>query len=232
LLNFPYRSAISKIDNSLKERYGLNLLVGDIAYRFPLKLKAEDINIRSDKGLFAINFDNLSIRIKVIPFSRFSSLYLNGDGLSLSSERLSVSGAFFSVRSMIRILGLLRGREGNQIDFVQFLIGDANIDRVELSGMEFKSVRLKQSQLELRGSDGGFVLERGSFNTDLMRSEIKGSIGLEKLNLNILLTLTDEFYREYPQLKEMVDSVFSGGKLRLQIEGTPKDPKVQISGRG
>lgn len=232
LVNFPYRSAVMKIDSLLRERYGLSLLVGSIAYQFPLKLNLEDINLRSNKGLFAVNFDNMFIRMRILPFSKFSSLEVQGDGMGVSSEYLSVSGAFLSVKSMLRVSGLLRGREGNQIDSIQFLIGDADIERVELSGMEFKSVRLKQSQIDLKGNDNGFVLERGSFNTDVMRSEIKGSLGFETLNLSIILALTDEFYRKYPQMKGMVDSVFSGGKLRLQIEGTPKNPKIQMAGKG
>lgn len=232
LLNFPYRSSILKLDRLLREQYGLSLLVGSIAYQFPLKLSFEDINLRSDEGLFAVNFDNMFIRMRILPFSKFSSVEFQGDGMGVRSKNISVSGAFVSIRSRIRVFGLLRGREVNQIDSVQLLIGDADIERVELSGIEFKSVHLKQSKINLRGSDNGFVLERGNFNTDVIRSEIKGSLGFEKINLDILFSLTDEFYRKYPQMKGMVDSIFSDGKLRLQIEGTPKDPKVHMAGRG
>ncbi len=227
LLNFPYQSAILRLGNLLRERYDMSLLVGTITYRYPLKLYLEDVRVLYGKGSLMLKFDDVFLRLRLLPFSRLCSIELSGDGVGVKSEYVNLSGAFMNLESEVRIGPLIRGKEGNHVDSLQFLMGGADIERVMLSGFEFSSVHLKQSLIDLRSDGNSFVVEKGAVNTNVMRSEITGRVDFEELDLTVLIALTDEFYRKYPQMKGIVDSVFSSGTLRLSIAGSAKNPIIR-----
>ena len=64
--------------------------------------------------------------------------------------------------------------------------------------------------------------------SNLFNSEISGSFDPQQVDARISLVLTAEFFRQYANLKTMVDSFTDNGALTLVIRGSMERPTVQM----
>jgi hypothetical protein len=156
------------------------------------------------------------------------SFEMSGNGIDVESDFFTMSEASLNLISKIRLLRLVRGIEGDNIESVQLIMGGADVERVLFSGFEFNSLRLKQIQFFLKGSGEGFAIERGILSADVLTSEITGTIGFTALNITVNVALTDDFFRKYGNLRSIVNSVFDDGKLQIKLEGSIGNPRFRI----
>jgi len=228
MVNFPYEAVIRRIDNTLARRQGASLTTADARYRFPFTLLLDDIRYRKDDGTLDIQIDRLAILLRLLSFSRAKTLQIDGSGLDVKSDSIDLSKVHFTLSSSL-LLPLLREEfRPDAIRSLSFRTEGMRIDRVFISGFEFTSFKVPVVDIVLRNEENDFLIERGLIKSNLFSSEMSGSFGLEKVDGKIILSLTGEFYRQYSNLKTLVDSITDNGKLTLTIRGSTNRPDVKI----
>ncbi len=228
LFNFPYQSLVNRLDNYLQTHYEASLTVDNVIYRYPLKLQFENLRIVHENNFFIISAQSLFIRYRIFSFSRMKSFEMSGNGIDVKSDFFTMSEASLNLMSRIRLLRLVRGIDGDNIDSVRLIVGGANVERVLFSGFEFNALRLKQIQFFLKGSGEEFAIERGILSVDVLTSEITGTIGFDAMDITVNAQLTDDFFRKYGNLRSIVNSVFDDGKLQIKLEGSIGNPRFRI----
>jgi hypothetical protein len=228
LISFPYEALIERLDQTLRTTHGLGISVERVAYRYPMKLNLQAVQVVQEGRLLVVSIDDLSVRFGLFTPAKFKSVEMRGTGIEIRSEWIELSKGSASLEAKLRPLPLIRGKEGNHIQSVQFIAGSADVQRVRVSGFEFPDLRLRQVQIFLRGQGEGFTVERGLLAADVMRAELEGSLGLRSLDLLVRVALTDDFYRKFGNLRQIVDAVFRNGSLQVRLAGTLQDPQFRI----
>jgi hypothetical protein len=228
LISFPYEALIERIDQNLRTHNGVGISVERVAYRYPLKLDLQAVQVVQEGRLLVVGIEDLSVRVGLLTPAKFKPVEMRGTGIEIRSEWIELVKGSASFEAKLRPLPLIRGKEGNHIQSLQFVAGGADVKRVLVSGFEFPDLRLRQVQVLLRGQGEGFAVERGLLTADVMRAELEGSLGLRGLDLLIRVALTDDFYRKFGNLRQIVDAVFRNGSLQIRLEGTTQNPRVRI----
>jgi hypothetical protein len=228
LINFPYQALIGRLDQNLRSHSGVGISVERAAYRYPLKLDLRAVQVVQERRHLVVGIEDLSVRMRFFTPTRFKAIEMRGTGIEIRSEWIELSRGSASFEAKLKPLPLIRGKEGNHIHSVQFIAGGADVQQVRVSGFEFPDLRLRQVQIFLRGQEAGFTVERGLLTADVVRTELEGSLGLRDLDLLIRVALTDEFYRKFGNLRQVVDAVFRNGSLQVRLEGTPQNPRFRI----
>ena len=229
MLNFPYESVIRRIDNTLARRQGASLSIISARYRFPFTLLLDDLRYRKDNGALDIQIDRLVILLKLLSFSKAKTLQIEGTGLDVKSDAVDLSKTQFTLSSSI-IFPLLREEfRPDAIRSLSLRTEGMRIDRVFISGFEFTSLKVPVVDIVLRNEENDFLIERGLIKSNLFSSEMSGRFSLEKVDGKVALSLSGEFYRQYSNLKNLVDSITDNGRLTLTIRGNTNRPDVKLS---
>jgi len=228
LVSFPYHALFQRLDQQLRARYGMGITVEQISFRYPMKLQLHDLRVVQERRQLVVSVDDLFIHLRLLTPEKLKTVRLSGNGLAVRSEWIELSGALVSLEMKFRLFPLLRGEAGNHVASVQLITGGADVQRVVVSGFEFADLRLKQIQIFLRGDEAGFTIERGLVSADVLRSELEGKMGLQNMDMLVRILLTDEFYRKFSDLRQVVDAVFRNGSLQVRLEGPPQNPRFRI----
>jgi hypothetical protein len=212
----------------LRTQYGTGLIVGQVDYRYPLKIHMRDVRIVHEEDAFIMSFDDLLMHLKLISFSGQKTFEMSGSGIGFRSQWIDINGASINLVARIRPLPLLRGVEGNHVTSLRLATGGADVERVLISGFELHDLRLKQVQLFLNGDDEGFTVERGVLSADVVKSELEGRLGFQNLDMILSVILSEEFYNRYGDLRTVVDSFFRDGTLNIKIHGSITNPQASI----
>jgi hypothetical protein len=229
LLNLPYHAFISKADLSLRAQYGVGLSVGQVKYGYPFKLRMRDVRVVQEDESVVITFDDLLLQLRPLSFASGNTVEVTGNGLDFRSPWIDITDVSVHLAAKARMLPLLRGVEGNHISSLKLLTGNADVERVLISGFELSDLRLKQVQLFLLGDSEGFSVERGVLSADVVTSELEGRLGFQNLDMILSVNLTEEFYNRFSDLRTFIDSFFRDGTLKLKIEGSMANPRASLT---
>jgi hypothetical protein len=232
LINLPYDSIIERIDHNIARKQGAHLTVHDVRYRFPFRFFLDEIRVSRDDGSFDIKMDRMILRLRIRAFSRWKTLQIEGFGLEINSDIVELSKGRFILVS--RLLLPFRGREfrPEMLRALSLKSEGLNIDRVFISGFEFTSLKVPLVDISLiNEEENGFVLERGLIRSNFFQSEISGRFDFQRIDGQITLSLTGEFFKTYSNLKALVDSVADNGVLTLTVRGNTLHPVVQLTRR-
>jgi hypothetical protein len=230
LYNFPYDSVIKRIDLYLTDHYAVNLNVQKVKYRYPFKLFFKDVRLVSEDGSFNVHIDSILFRLKLIGSSKSKNAEIAGSGIYVKSNYLDLSKARVTVVSGFKLVPLLKEGDKNAVDFIGLKMQGAEINRLTLAGFEFLSFKIPEADILLRKKNGNFTFERGSIRSDLFTSVISGEMNYETIDGRIIIELSNEFFRQYINIKGLLDSIAAGGKLDISIKGSLKKPQVRLSG--
>jgi hypothetical protein len=228
LISFPYHALIERLDHNLRRQSGVGISVERIAYRYPMKLNLQEVQVVQEGRLLVVSIEDLSVRMGLLSPAKFKTVEMRGTGIEVRSEWIELSRASASFEAKLKPLPLIRGREGNHVQSVQFIAGGADVQRVTVSGFEFPDLRLRQVQIFLRGQEEGFTVERGLLSADVLRADLEGRLGLQNMDLTLVVSLTDEFYRKFSNFRQIVDAVFRNGSLQIKLEGSSQNPRFRI----
>jgi len=232
LINFPYDSIIERIDHNIARKQGAHLTVHEVRYRFPLRFFLDEIRISRDDGSFDIQIDRMIMRLRLLAFSRWKTIQIEGFGLEVKSDIVELSKGRFMLVS--RLLLPLRETEfrPEMLRALSLKSEGLNIDRVFISGFEFTSLKVPLVDISLiHEEENGFVVERGLIRSNFFQSEISGRFDFQQIDGQVTLSLTAEFFRTYSNLKAFVDSVADNGVLTLTVRGSTLRPVVQLTRR-
>jgi len=228
LFNFPYNSVIKRIDFYLSNNYSTSLTVQNIRYRFPVKFLLEDMRLVQDEGPFAVHIERVLVKLQFFNFSKIKIAEIAGTGVDVNTDPVELSIAKISVLSGFRLSYLIREGNPDAVDFINLRTGGLKIDRLFLSGFEFSSFKIPLVDFSLINTNGEFIVEKGLIKSDLFNSEVSGGFNFELIDGKIVLTLSNEFYKQYSHLKNIVDSISDNGVLTVTIKGSMKKPAVKF----
>lgn len=226
--NFPYETAMKRLDHMVAERYGAHIRVGHVKHRFPLRLNLSSVRVKGGDGSFTVQLEDLFLRLGFVGFSRLKTLEIGGRGLSLSSDYVTLSKSSFHLLSRFRLELLSKAFDDEFVDYVSCSLEGTKVERASLSGIEFSPFSVPLIELVLKRKNQYLNVERGTARSDLFVSEIAGTLDSESVDLTIGIDFTPEFQRQYGQLTELINSISTGGKLKIIVQGDPAHPQVRL----
>jgi hypothetical protein len=227
LYNFPYDSAISRIDAYLRNAYSVDLSVSNVRYRFPFKLIFEDVRLTGDGIPISVSMRILTLR----PGLFGENVVVTGQGLRLNGNVIEVKGASFTIDSKLRLMKLGREFSPEIIESLNIKIDNAKVERVHISGFEFTSFTISTALLSLKKRDDLLRIEQGLCRSDLFTSEISGFYGSRNVEIMVSLKLSDKFFKQYANLTGLVGSLTEDDTIRFSIKGTPQKLTFNIESK-
>ncbi len=228
LYNFPYNTLVNRIDTELRKRYGISFGTGEVRYGYPFRIILRDIEITQRKEHFTIAADDVTIRMRLLNFRKYKTIEIHGAGIAVRNNFIDASGGFVQLNSSVNLKGLVRSRAVDNVQTILLRAGGMDIKRVTFSGFEFSDLKLQQVLVELEAGENEFSVRRGLLKADVVQSELTGKLDERGPDVIVSVSLTGAFYDRFGDLKGLVDSFFKNGKLRIQIQGGWKSPRVKI----
>jgi hypothetical protein len=227
LYNFPYGSAISRIDTYLRNTYSVDLSVSNARYRFPFKLIFEDVRLTGEGIPTSVSMRVITLH----PGLLGENVVVTGQGLRLNGDAIEVKGASFTINSKLRLMKLRREFTPAIIESLTIKINNAKMERVHISGFEFTSFTIPTALLSLKKSDDQLRIEQGLCRSDLFTAEISGFYGSRDVDITVALKLTDKFFKQYANLTGLVGSLTADDTIRFSIKGTPQKLTLNIESK-
>ena len=228
LFNFPYTSVIKRVDFYLKNNYSTNLSVLDVRYRFPSKFLLDNVKLMRDEGSFEIDIDHARVYLKLLNFSKVKKVGISAIGLDLKSDYIELTRTGFSITCGFRLSQLLKEPSPDTIDFLTLRTDGVKVEQLNLAGFEFSQFKIPIVDFSFLNDNGKFVVERGLVKSNLFSSEISGGFNFELIDGKIIITLSNEFFKQYAHLKSIVDRVANNDVLTITIKGSIRRPAIRF----
>ena len=228
LYNFPYDAVIKRADLYLTDHYSMSLKVQNVRYRYPVKLMLEDVRLTRDDGAFTVHIDNLLLRLRILNFSKSKTAEMSGSGFYFKSKFMDMSDARVNVSAGFDLSQLRKEQNTNAVDYIELKMEGAEVDKVFLTGFEFSEFKIPVTDVYLVNTENHFVFERGILRSDLFTIEISGELNPQVINSRVSIKFTDEFYRQYVNLKPIVDSIAKNGVAEFVIRGNLQKPQINM----
>jgi hypothetical protein len=231
LINFPYESLFTRLDAVLRAASGAGVTVERARYRYPLGLAVSGMSIVHEKSGTQFFVESLHIRAKLRPLAPYRTLKIEGSGIDVHGEAIDLEGASGTLDADIRLRRLLRAGLFEGLSSAELLIGRADVQRVLLSGFEFSELVLRRIEADLVSEEGGLTLENGAVLLDVVRAEASGRVNRESLDIDVRITLTEDFFERYGNLQGVIGSFFTNGSMNIAIRGPLERPAVSVQNR-
>jgi len=229
LINFPYDSFVNKFRAYLKNEYSVELIVDGIRYRFPLKLELSNVDLYKENNVFKFNIESILLKFSPFSFPKGKTFQAECNGINLNSSYIDLSKSELSLKLKIRLLKLLKSDYSKTLESINVDISKTKIEKVVYSGFEFKSFNIDKVDFFICDSGESFNIERGIILSDIFTANATGKMTYSNdLNLSIKLKLSNEFYRRYTDLKELIDNISDNGTITIKISGNIEKPKFKI----
>jgi len=229
LINFPYDSLLKRFNSYLKSEYSLELKTHEIKYRFPLKFTLEDVNISRRDNSLKCKIDNAGLKLTPLSFSKGENFNLECNTINVNSSYVDLSRSKLLLQSNLNFLKLLNNDYNKAFHSLKIFIANTEVDKFSYSGLEFKSFNIGKFDLSVGNSGNAFDIERGIINSDLFSANVSGKITyLNALEVSLGIKLSNEFYKRYADLKDMIDNVADNGTIKIDISGNIKRPRFNI----
>jgi hypothetical protein len=230
LFSFPYHALISRIDEVLRTDAGARLAVEEAFYRYPLALDLREVALSLQENTF-ITAGRVSLRVRPRVFSSHREFEVRAYDVGMRSENVELSGLKASIDSLFNLLPLLRGAPTEGMNGLLCTLGGADIQRVTLGGFEFSSLKLRGARFGLIAEEQWYIFQDGAVTADVITTQVSGRLNPSRLDLSIVVQLTDEFYQRYRDLRGLAESFFTDGSLEIQLGGTPQNPQARLNKR-
>jgi hypothetical protein len=225
LVTFPYHALVSRVDAELRANAGAGLSAANVSFRFPLTLQLLDVIVHL-RGGAAVTAERMALRLRPRVFSPERELEVKAWGVGVHSDAAELSGMEAALGSRLRLLPLLRGAFPEAVESLQVTLGRADVNRVTLGGVEFSALLLRRARVGLEAEEGWFVLREGEVIGDVVTARLSGRMSPRRMEVDVEVRLTEEFYRRYRDLRRLADSLFTGGSLEITLRGTPGRPEA------
>lgn len=230
LFSFPYQALLNRADTVLRTAAGARLTVQDVFYRYPLSLELREValSLQSNTVLTA---ERVSVRVRPRLFSSHRRVELRAWDIGMRSENVELSGMEARLNSLIDVLPVLKGAPAEGMNSMLCTLEGADVERVTLGGFEFSSLKLKNARFGLIAEEQWYVFQEGVVTADVITARVSGRMSPSRLNLSIVVQLTEEFYQRYRDLRGLAESFFTDGSLEISLGGTPENPQARLNKR-
>jgi len=229
LYNFPYGAVMKRLDLYLSRNYSMDISVMKIRYRFPMSFVLEEVMITDEDELMALSIDHSVLYVKKFLFSKVKTVGLSCTGIRFQNRNVDISRALVTAECGVRLKDLRREFDPQALVWFDLKTEAVLVERLFLAGFEFTSFKITVADLSLTNAGEQYSVERGVIKSELFSSEITGDFGLQEVDGTITLTLHNEFFRKYAQLKGVVDSVARDGVLTITLKGSIRNPRIAFS---
>ncbi|MFW6181620.1 MAG: hypothetical protein ACOC8N_07715 [Spirochaetota bacterium] len=227
LVTFPYHALVSRIDAGLRSTAGAGFSAQQVSFRYPLTLELREVSVFL-RGGAAVTAERMALRLRPRVFAPQRELEMQAWGVGVRSDAAVLSGMDATIGSKARLLPLLRGGFPEAVHSLQVTLGSADIDRVTLGGLEFTALALHRARVGLEAQEGWFVLREGEVTGDVVTARLGGRMSTRRMEVDVIVWLTEEFYRRYRDLRGLAESLFTGGTLEITLRGAPARPEAGI----
>lgn len=229
LYSFPYGSVIKRLDFYLASNYSMNISVLKLRYRFPMSFVFEEVLLTGEDESLTLTIDHAVLYMKKILFSRVKTVGFTCTGVRFQNRNVEISRALVTAECGVKMKDMLREFDLQALAWVDLKAEAIRVERLFLAGFEFTSFKIPIADLSFTNVGERYAVERGVIKSELFSSEIIGSFGLQEVDGTVTLTLNNEFFRQYAQLKGVVDSVARDGVLTLTLKGNIRNPRIAFS---
>jgi hypothetical protein len=153
---------------------------------------------------------------------------MSGSGIYFKSAFMDMSDAKVNISAGFDLSQLRKEQNANAVDYFDLKMEGAEVDKVFLAGFEFSKFKIPVADIYLVNTDNNFAFERGILRSDLFTSEISGELNPQSITSSVIIKFTDDFYRQYVNLKPIIDSIANNGEIEFVIRGSLQKPQVNM----
>lgn len=248
LLTFPYNVLIRNQLQTIGDKIGKNIYIGDINFSLVDSTSINDISINFDDKS-EINLQNSNINIGILPalFKKSIKGYLKIQNLKYTKDKISVSSVFSSDLNLKSISFSEFNKTNGEIKFeLQNIIANGiNIKGFDIPPLRFSLINANLNIMNNKITINDFMFTgpdlKGRISGSIAGPNLKGRIATNtikpstyfrqaQLNLNITVDSSSAILENYKILLESL--IDDSNKIQLNISGTISNPKVNTNKTG